>query len=279
MRARFIPLLILLYFIIAAGCTPATKPNTAYKGAYPKKFSELSINNPLLAQELGKIPEIHDGISERDAIALERICVFYRENQKSFDSAFKRMYDVGYPNFRKFCSPLQALYWLAMDDNLKQMDISKYTLIGLLSKAWYKFEYDGTDRWDDFSDVTDRLNSPQLVDYYESRNFNYKLVRLRSSQDYKNPRYIFRSKQGACWLYTAFSVYCLKKAGYQAYAITVYHGNTPRPNHVACTFTDKNGKAYILDNTLTAYSRGPGLYEKTAYLNIYPYYGKGYLSE
>jgi len=122
---------------MAAGCTTATKPNAAYTGVYPKAFNELSIKNPLLAQELGKLPEIQDGISETDATALARICV-----------------------------------------------------------------------------------------------------------------------------------YCLRKAGYQAYAITVYHGNTPRPNHVSCAFTDKNGKAYILDNTLTAYSRGPGLYERTAYLNI-----------
>jgi hypothetical protein len=234
-----------------------------------------------LAQEFGKIPEIQDGISERDALALERICVHYNQNRKDFDSAFQRMYDVGYPDVRKFCSPLQAFYWLALDDKLKQIDISNYSLKGLLNEAWYKsgFGYDGSGRWDDFSEVTQRLNSPELLDYYISRNFSYKRIRLRSLQDYKNPRIIFSKKQGECWLYTAFSVYCLKKAGYQAHAITVYHGNSPRPNHVACTFTDKDGDEFIIDNSLPAYIHRTGIYKKKAYLGIYPYYGKGYLSE
>jgi hypothetical protein len=274
-------ILILLYLIIAIGCTASTKPNTPYSGPYPAAFNNLANKNPLLAQELSKIPEIQDGISEIDAMALERIRVFYHQNQKNFNSAFERMYDVGYPNVRKYCSPLQALYWLALDDKLKQIDISKYALIGLLNEAWYKsgFEYDGTGRWDDFNDVTERLSSPELVDYFESRNFTYKKIRLRSLDDYKNPHNIFSKKRGECWLYTAFSVYCLKKAGYQAYAITVYHGNSPRPNHVTCAFIDKDGKEYILDNSLSAYIHSTGIYKKTAYLNIYPYYGKGYLSE
>jgi hypothetical protein len=234
-----------------------------------------------LAQELGRIPEIQDGISETDEMALERIYIFYHQNQKNFDSAFERMYDVGYPEVRKFCSPLQAFYWLAIDNKLKQIDISNYSLTGLLNEAWYKagFEYDGTGRWDDFNDVTERLNSPELVDYYESRNFTYKKIRLRSWDDHKNPHIIFSKKQGECWLYTAFSVYCLKKAGYQAHAITVYHGNSPRPNHVTCLFIDKDGRGYILDNSLSAYIHKTGIYERAAYLDIYPYYGKGYSSE
>lgn len=274
-------ILIILLFIIAVGCTSSTKPNTPYSGSYPTTFKKLADNNPLLAQELGKIPEIRDGISEIDAMALERICLFYSQNQKNFDSAFKRMYDVGDPNVRRYCTPLQALYWLALDDKLKQIDISKYALMGMLNEAWYKpgFEYDGTGRWDDFSEVTERLNSPELVDYYVSRNFNYKKVWLRSLDDYKNPHNIFSKKQGRCWLYTAFCVYCLRKAGYQAHAITVYHGNSPTPNHVACAFIDKDGKEYILDNSLSAYIHRTGIYEKAGYLNIYPYFGKGYLSE
>ncbi|MGD8800988.1 MAG: transglutaminase-like domain-containing protein [Desulfobacterales bacterium] len=275
-------LLIFLIFIIAvAGCTSSTKPNTPYSGPYPKTFNSLANHNPLLAQEFGKIPEIQDGISEKDAMALERICVYYNQNQKDFDAAFERMYDVGYPKVRKFCTPLQAFYWLALDDKLNQIDISKYALIGLLNEAWYKsgFGYDGTGRWDNFRDVTERLNSPRLVDFYVSRNFTYKKIRLRTLDEYKNPHIFFSRKQGECWLYTTFCLYCLKKAGYQAHAITVYHGNSKRPNHVTCLYVDKDGYEYIMDNSLPAYVHGTGIYEKAAYLEIYPYYGKGYLSE
>jgi hypothetical protein len=42
---------------------------------------------------------------------------------------------------------------------------------------------------------------------------------------------------------------------------------------------DKDGNEYIIDNSLPAYVHGTSIYEKAAYLEIYPYYGKGYLSE
>lgn len=273
-------LLIMLFVLLSFACTATTQPNTPHPEPFPAVCSELTSKNPLLAQELAKIPEIQDGISNADATALSRMCLFHNQNEQDFNSAFERMYDVGCPGVRKFCTPLQALYWMALDDKLEQVDISKYTLVGLLNEAWYKsgFEYDGTGRWDDYSDVTERLNSPELVDYYESRNFAYKKIKLRSLDEYKNPYHIFRGKQGECWLYTAFSVYCLRKAGYQAHAITVYHGKSRNPNHVACAFIDKDGREHILDNTLSAYIHRSGIYEKRAYLNIYPYFGKGYLT-
>ena len=268
---------------IVGGCASLgpTKPNEPFHGSYPDSFRKIIESNPLLAEEIGKLPEIQDGISIQDSVALERIWSLYKQNQKDFDSAFRRMLNVGYPNIRKYCSPLQALYWLALDNKLKPKDISNYTLIGLLNKAWYEpgFAYDGTGRWDGFSDVTERLNSAALVDYYVCRNFAYKKIRLRSLDDYKNPRNIFNTKQGECWLYTSFCVYCLKKAGYQAHAITVYHASSHRPNHVACEYIDKDGKEYIMDSTLDAYIQSTGIYKKKVYLDIRPYFGRGYLTQ
>lgn len=259
-----------------SGCGP-TKPNIPHPGPYPSNFKKLSVSNKLLVQELSKIPEIQDGISEIDGMALERICVFYNKNQKDFDSAFERMYDEGNPDVRKFCTPLQALYWLALDDKLEQIDISNYDLIGLLNEAWYKsgFEYDGKGRWEDFNDVTERLNSPALVDYYEARNFTYKVVRGVD----KNPYYIFKYKHGDCEFYTSFSIYCLEKGAYRARAITVIHGRSTAPNHVTCEYIDRDGKEYILDNSLSAYVHKTGIYEKEGYLKIYPYVGEGYLTD
>jgi hypothetical protein len=82
---------ITLFFILVLGCSASTKPNLPYSGLYPEAFSNLADKNPLLAQELGKIPEIQNGISEKDSIALERICMLYNQNQKDFDSAFERI--------------------------------------------------------------------------------------------------------------------------------------------------------------------------------------------
>jgi hypothetical protein len=271
----------MLLLAAVTGCSVPTEPNKPYSGLYPATFSNLAHKNPLLAQELGKLPEIQAGISQKDSMALGRICMLYNQNQKNFDTAFDRMYNVGYPNIRKYCSPLQALYWLALEDRLNCIDISNYSLIGLLNEAWYKpgFEYDGTGRWNDFSDVAERLNSPELVDYYVCRNFSYKKIKLRSLDDYKQPHIIFSKKQGECWLYTSFCVYCLKNAGYRAHAITVYHASSRRPNHVACAYIDKDGKEYIMDGTLDVYTHSSGIYEKKVYLDIRPYYGKGYLTD
>jgi len=269
------PFIMGVFIAHLTGCA-SIKPNTPYSGPYPSGFSELSADNPLLALELGKIPEIQDGISHEDAKALERICVFYQKNQMAFDSAFEQMYEVGKPEVRKFCTPLQAMYWLALDNRLEEIDISKYTLFGLLNQSWYKpgFDYDGKGRWADFHDVTERLNSPELVDYYTGRNFTYKKVPGVGD----NPRYIFKYKRGACDLYTSFSVYCLRKGGYRANAIIVFHGNSPVSNHVTCEFVDKDGKEYVLDNSINAYVHKTGIYEKEGYLKIYPYVRRGYIS-
>lgn len=268
--------------LVAISCTSLvqTKPNRLYKGPYPETFKIIQEANSLLATELMKLPEFQDGISYAEKTALEKICRIYAQVPNSFNQAFHEMYKIGYPTIRKYCTPLQALYWLALEDHLDRIDISKYELITLLNQAWYQpgFESDGTGRWDDFGDVTERLNSPELIDFYESRNFSYKKIRLRSLDEYKNPRIIFRWKRGECWLYTAFSVYCLRKAGYKARAITVFHGETHNPNHVTCVYLDKDGEEYILDNTLRAYIHPTGIYKKNVYLNIYPYYGEGYLT-
>ena len=56
-------LLLGLYFVaVFFGCA-ASKPNTPYPGPYPSGFNEVASKNQLLAEELGKIPELQDGIS------------------------------------------------------------------------------------------------------------------------------------------------------------------------------------------------------------------------
>ena len=90
-------ILILLHLVMTVGCAASTKPNIPYSGPYPAAFNHLANQHPLLPEELGKIPEIQDGISEIDATALERIWVLYNQNQKNFDSAFERMKDI-YPS-------------------------------------------------------------------------------------------------------------------------------------------------------------------------------------
>ena len=286
------------------GCTGlvATKPNKPYKGPYTSEFNELSAKNLILAEELGKLPEITDGISENEANALNTIVKLYDENPNAFDSVFKQMYQIGLPEVREYCSPLQAIFWLAEDHELDRDNaaISGYRLKKLLDRAWkfdevrlsedqitdilngiknstmkedylarrkrltasmlqkvlieahkknkYTFTKEAREilnsikdpRWEDFGVVTTRLNSPELIDYYERRRFRYGLRRYVVP-----PQYVFEHNEGACESITDFTVYCLQKSGYRARAIRQPLGGYY--DHVMCLF-EMNGKKYVMDN-------------------------------
>ncbi len=90
----------------------------------------------MLAKEIGKIPEIYDGISETEAKALKQMIQIYEENKEAFDMTFKEMYEVGLPEIRKYCTPLQALFWLSQDGKLQSDIVDEYSLDRLLDKAW-----------------------------------------------------------------------------------------------------------------------------------------------
>lgn len=123
-----------------SGCAVGpTKPNDPYTGnTYPAVLNELAQTNPLLVNELGKLPELQDGVSESEMSALSDIVELYKSDPANFVNVFNEMYKVGLPEYRKYCSPLQALYWLAEDNEINISDnlLSDYSLRKLLKKAW-----------------------------------------------------------------------------------------------------------------------------------------------
>ena len=131
----------LIVFLSACASFGPTKPNQVFQGPYPPAYYELAESNSLLAQELGRLPELQDGISPPEATALERIGVLYDRNPATFSSAFQQMYQVGNLEARKYCSPLQALFWLAEDGELHEETnpLVDYSLVRLLFEAW-KFD-------------------------------------------------------------------------------------------------------------------------------------------
>jgi len=227
------------------GCATATTPNSPYRGpGYPSNFSHLALRNPLLAMELGKIPELTDGISVKEKKALATIAKIYQEEPIGFDSAFTRLYKIGLPEVRKYCSPLQAIFWLAEDGELDK-EFIHYSLRELLDKSW-KFGDTEYSRWKSFDVVTDRLNAPELIDYYERKRFHY--VDWRSLPlPWVPPRYVFKHNKGECVSITRFTVYCLRKAGYKAREIHVPDPVGRYPFHAICLF-EMNGGEYVMDN-------------------------------
>jgi hypothetical protein len=119
--------------------------------------------------------------------------------------------------------------------------------------------------------VTDRLNSPELINYYEQSNFTY----VSHGVCPGNAKSIFIFKQGCCSDYTAFSEYCLRKAGYDAWAIKV-RSPTGKAYHVVCEYKDKDGKSYIMDVDCYTCTGGRGILEKKDYVKNLPQIGFGY---
>lgn len=99
-------------------------------------------------------------------------------------------------------------------------------------------------KWQDFDVVTDRLNDPELINYYEMKRFRYQYYQFIPGFSSNNPdiTYPFRTNRGDCVYTTAFTVYCLRKAGYQATAF-----REPDHSYTILKWGDKN---YIMDNGL-----------------------------
>jgi len=114
--------------LFACATTP-TKPNIPYPGPN-SELDIISSRNLLLAVELRKLPELQDGISSDEMNALKKLVKLYDSEPDVFNSAFDKMYSIGLPDVRSFCTPLQALFWLMVDDkaDLAKESIDKYDL-------------------------------------------------------------------------------------------------------------------------------------------------------
>ena len=96
-------------------------------------------------------------------------------------------------------------------------------------------------KWRDFDTVVGRLNTPELLDYWEQNNLGYELY-IGSR---KSDRSVFESKSANCKDTSEFTVYCLSKSGYDAGLLWV-ESRIPE-GHIITIFEDK-GKQFIMDN-------------------------------
>lgn len=229
-------------FLFCSCASTPSKPNIPYSG-YSPELDKISVKNLVLVIELRKLPELQDGISKKEIVTLKSLIKLYDNAPKVFDTAFDEMYKVGLHDVRKYCSPLQALFWLLEDDkfDLASESIINYDLKWLLVYAWADKK---KERWGNYHAVVDRLNYPKLIDYYEAWNFEY---RRGTGSRLGHSRLIFKTKKGDCRDYTAFSVKCLNTAGYEAKAIKVV-SPSGSAFHVVCEFKENN-KVYIIDNS------------------------------
>lgn len=243
--------ILCLFMTGMGGCAGivTTRPNTPLQGPHPEAIEKIQQANPLLARELLKLPEIQDGISPEEAASLAEIARIYSDCPEDFEAAFKQMYQVGLPHVRRYCAPLQALFWLFEDGQLNEEEcefISNYNLRMLLQLSW---DYEQDHRWKDFDQVKERLNAPELIDYYERSRIRYNYA-SGHGEDLSEVGYVFVYSKGHCAQITAFTVYLLRMGGYQASKriIPDLRYASPRGNHHrVCVFV-ANGKKYVMDN-------------------------------
>lgn len=334
----------MILFSLLCSCAKhtSTTPNIAFGGEYPQSFSVIKNTNPLLAKEIGKLPELQDGISPEEAAAIEILADAYKKSTNRFNDAFQKMNDVGIPSVRKFCVPLQALFWLAEDGREKAVDkqITNFNLESLLNASWdskrnfnlqsinvsegkaleilesldkTKFWYQGLEkspnealvycynlipeafpakyrrfieglpdvtsarkrfnlkkrRLSDADAIIDRLNDPQLLEYWLYKNFIYdwkKYYAMTKTGIPKSVAHTIQSKRGVCLDAANLGVVCLRQAGYDVTGLNVYFTQKSRVGalmHAVCllhvTSEGKDEYYKLADtNALSPYQyRGP----------------------
>jgi len=305
--------IIIVFAVYLSGCSSfgPTKPNNPYAGnSHPTVLNELTLTNSLLLNELGKLPELQDGVSEKEMSALNNLANLYKNDPNNFESAFTEMYKVGLPEHRKYCSPLQAFYWLLVDGAAEEARIvlNDYSLIRLLNYSWVfrntehifywkwktkearllyqrcsdhslidkidrfekenkvatgyiidlaqkfpdKFEYiyDETNyyeslsktkkRWSHFNTVVERLNAPDLLDFYINGNMKY----VKNSRNSHSPKHTFNNSWGDCDDLAVFGKYILRKGGYAA-SIRYVHWTSDNRGHAGVVIKIEDNRYVI----------------------------------
>ncbi|MBW1768924.1 MAG: hypothetical protein JRJ65_17995 [Deltaproteobacteria bacterium] len=201
-------------------------------------LEKINTYNNSLGSEITKIPGYQNSLNGKQLIALNRLESIMKNISPQQIHTLQSFLRVGIPAKRAYCTPLQAVLWILEKENDAQ--ILQYTLEELLDKAWIFTE---SNRWNDYEVVTDRLNAPQLVNYYERIRFSYRSKRGKKTAKKGEPQKIFTNNYGNCDDTAALSKYCLKKAGYKAKVKNVH----PRRWHTVC-FYEHNGSEFIIDN-------------------------------
>jgi hypothetical protein len=142
------------------------------------------------------IPEIQDGVSGNDTIVLEKLVKLYDSDPGAFEIAFEAMYQTGIPETRKYCSPLQALFWIIDEGNMDvaQDVIRNYSLKKLLTSAW-NFQIKPIAFSDEqLSEIIDNMNDKQLQKIYLQKINDKEYLQRRITKNYEYYPKIFNRK-------------------------------------------------------------------------------------
>jgi len=217
---------------------------------------------PELYHELLKLPDLQE-IDDKDNEAIEDIA--YLALNPKYKTAFESMLNEGIRDKRKYCTPLEALLWIAYDNEFDGYNpVSDYSLTKLINDAWTNTNTSKnfiSDTWRDFDKVVDRLNSPKLVEIYMQNNYSYSYTK-GEAEGVKSAEQIFKDKKGACYDHAVLAFYYLKKNGYDKAQCLFVAFDRPAQGyflgHIVCVYQDpKDSLYYIVDNAGGSRVHGP----------------------
>lgn len=235
------------------------EPNKYTQELFDFYIVEANKIYPELSNELLKLPDFMQR-ELKDVEALEDI-IGLAVNPECWQG-FSKILNEGIKEKGKYCTLLQALLWIAYDEELdKENPLKDYSLGKLLGNAWentvtssnYKSE-----RWKNFEEVIDRLNAPKFIEIYMQNNFSYSYTR-GEAEGVKSAERIFNDKKGACYDHALFAAYCLKKNGYdKAWGARVRFDRIVQRyfiGHIGCIYQDpKDSLYYTFDFGIVGYA-------------------------
>ncbi|MBA7602710.1 hypothetical protein ES703_09806 [subsurface metagenome] len=250
-----------------------------------------------LADELRKLPDFKE-TSIKNLEAVEDVLSLASNPERR--TFFEAVLSEGVKDSRKYCTPLQALVWAVYDMELpEEMELAEHAesakqlrkagasyrdiveelgvtydqaarlaegdLVSSLARfAWVNSSTSQnyqSDRWKDFDEVVDRLNSPNMISIYILDNIPYS----RERHDYAihiTPEVVFEKKFAVCTSFSRFALHCLIRNGYtyndfdkypDKAAVVLEARNKQAKSssqsgvHVTCLYVE-NGKFYLIDN-------------------------------
>jgi transglutaminase-like putative cysteine protease len=198
---------------------------------------------------LRKIPEIKAAFNKSDVKTIESVedivySILMSKNPELVRKNFDMMLKEGIPEKRKYCTPLQALEWYYVDNEPEKDNLLEYRQLNLerfIMRVWRTTstsENFTSDRWKNFDEVTDRLNSPDLVSIYMMNNFKYKTdIEVYGAVNYwASAMEMFKIKAGDCEDHAVFATYCLAKNGYPAQGLCIIWEGPGFRGHMTCVY-------------------------------------------
>lgn len=215
------------------------------------------------ATELRRIPEVKQAMNDGNASITRSVMRIVRSILVTDEPTITErnlglMLGEGIPEKREYCTPLQALVWFYMgnvSDGFNPLQDLAFSLNSFVSYVWRyssTSDYWRSEKWKDFSEVVDRLNSPGLLGMYMQANFMYD----GTVHDWRSPEVTFKMKRGHCGDQSGFATWALARNGYKAYTFWVKWGSGWFDQHTVTLFEDTDGSIYILENT----GRYPGIH-------------------